>query len=244
MKRAQIIMPILVFLLIPSGQAKEISKFKKQITKVREKIKKNFFLYAGPSLAVTNLKTIDRSKNRPGLGLNSQVGYKSERFDFALTSFLFIHEFSDIHIEANSSDIRGRGKLRSFALATILKIKSPMFYKRPTTTSSKLYPWQGYFYAGPNFSLQTLLIRHPSIKGGNFTVGEKITYDSMGYVIGTGIMWPKLKQYVELTYSNLYGKNPTTVGGRANRVKIISEEKSDRKIHVQTFAVTLGWFIF
>jgi len=71
-----------------------------------------------------------------------------------------------------------------------------------------------------------------------------VTFESKGYLAGFGLEWPKKKQYVQLAYSVLWGKHPTTAGGSVRRIKIISVEKTNRMIRVQSVIVNWGFFVF
>ncbi len=176
-----------------------------------------------------------------GAGFNTQYGYRYNKWEFNFTSYIFLGSIDTIRVNANSSEIEGKGFYRRASFGPIAKYITDWKYKKN---------WRYYFFGGPIWSLQTVKFDEFQVISGTFKKDYKLTYKSKGFVIGLGIeeQLPYKEMhavFIEILYTYLKAYKISVVDATDfAEVETLSTERTGQRILDQVIMINMGLTIF
>lgn len=195
---------------------------------------------AAGSVGSTLLTSLQgEEETTPSIGFNLHFGYRWTTFELNLSSYVNMTYIHDHNFEINGSQVRGRGFFRSVAFGPMARV---------FLTGRPYKQWRPYLGFGPLLALQTIKIEKAQVTGGQYSIVNKLTYESAGGLISIGFeeFIPKLLRpsFIEFSYKYLRSYKRNEIGGTKKEVLEITEENDKRSISEHTLLVSLGVLIF
>jgi hypothetical protein len=210
-----------------------------EINKLKDKLE----LRAGVSFTNRKVKAdFDTEDDVQAPGFQTAIALRaSPRFEINVSSYVHLGKVNQLDFEFDGMRLQGDGSQTSAAFAPLLKfIPGNVVMKN----------WYPYYFAGPSWSLQSLKLKPFIDRQGVSRIDHKLTYESVGGVIGIGLeehlpfkeMHPV---FLELLFSYMHAYEVKLVDASDFiEVKTISDEERSSKINGTIFMVNMGMTFF
>lgn len=139
----------------------------------------DFALKAGVSLANSHLKYIDHAKDKAwGIGFNTNVGYRFEKLEFNLTSFVALGEMERLTYQIGNTRVQGEGSFNHASFGPTVRWYFDLKFKEK---------WNLYTAIGPVWSINTLKLEDFTVESGLFKKQYRYSYLSRGWMFSIGV---------------------------------------------------------
>ena len=184
----------------------------------------------------------DRSEGYWSGAWQTQVGYRFDKWEFAMTSYVQVGTIHNLQFQLNKDHISGDGKMNSILFGPLAKYYSDVTYKKS---------WHPYAGAGPLIAVQTLWPdRYVGANGEQYNNRYRLVYHGRGFAMAFGLEEKESAKeqhpvFCEFYYSYLQAYKVVTVEqGNFFQNEIISSEDLTQKVHQRIFMISVGATIF
>lgn len=140
--------------------------------------KNDFALKGGVSTGFNHVKVNKKNNNNAiGVGINTNFGYKFERWEFNLTSVIAFGEMEKLTYQIGNTRVQGDGSFIHVNYAPTAR------YYFDVKENGK---WKSYLSLGPVWSLNTFKLEDFTIESGTFKKEFRFSYSSRGWMIALG----------------------------------------------------------
>lgn len=199
-------------------------------------------LKGGLGLSQATIHAFDSSEDHmTGFGFNTQFGYRFEKWEVNLASYIYWGKIDDLRFHANNTSVVGSGAFRHVSFGPVFKY---LFEWQPIKS------WNFYMGAGPSWSMQTVRLQEFQTTTGTFSKDYKLTYISRGGMISFGIeeLLPFKEMhpvYLEILYSYKKSKDVSVVDASDfTEVRTISTEETKQDIRGSFIMINAGITLF
>ncbi|MFZ4714406.1 MAG: hypothetical protein ACOYL6_11860 [Bacteriovoracaceae bacterium] len=200
----------------------------------------DFALKMGVAYTYTRVSQVEITDALPlGFGLSSHVGYRWEKWEINMSSYLNFSKLKSMIVEANGSTIKGDGNFQSVTFG-------PTF--RYHIHEYAIKSGSPYVVGGVHTAVQTMNfgVNSVTVDGGNFNDNHKLTLEGYGFLTGIGLDQNKKEKhnyYMELIYVLNASRKTSEVAG-TTQVELIARENSHKRIFENTFFLCIGMTLF
>ena len=176
-----------------------------------------------------------------GIGFNTHVGYRWNRYELSFSSTIYFGKVEDLAFKVQNNKFQGSGKYQNVMIHPTVKYFIPW---------EPLNKWRIAIGVSPIFSQQTIRLNEyisaGPYKGDNF----KLTYDSVGWGVSLGFeehldskeMHPV---YVELSFHRLYSVKSYLVDTSDHKkTNILDSEDSENDVGAEALMISMGIILF
>lgn len=196
-------------------------------------------LAIGPSLTSTHTMNSQLQAPLPGFGGSFEIGLRIHRFDLSIGNLVSYSKIHRAQFEFRGSKINADGSLLSLSYGPWIR----WYTGQEVTKKSELS-----IMGGPIIGQHSLDLDFPSVQGGSYTPGHKLTAEGSGLVVGAGLEqypWDRgQQQYIHFIYKYLRTKRVTEVGGSSTEVELLHTEDHKGVINEHAFFIGFGGIVF
>ena len=184
----------------------------------------------------------DSSDNIVGFTVNSQVGYRWNRWEVNLASYVTFGKFSNIHfLVTDQLDAVATGPVRTINFIPLLK-----FFTNWLPIPNRNF----YLAAGPSVSQRTFWPREYHVEVGNLGEDYKINYLDYGGFAAIGIeeistFKEENPSYLEIIFGLTQSRKITVVDASNNKkVRVVHDDEAGPNIKTFVLMLNLGVTFF
>lgn len=199
-------------------------------------------LKGGLGITYNTIEAKNNSEDKfTGYGVSSQYGYRWVNWELNLSGFIFFGKIQNLEFQANGTNIRGSGVVRTVSIG-------PQFKYLSSYEMTK--GWYPYLSLGPSWGLKTIKLDNYTSTGGEFRKDHKLTYTSAGGIVSFGIeerltYKEEHPVYCEFLFGYNKAKKVSIVDtSNFREVETLSKESAENDIYDYLFMINFGMTIF
>lgn len=176
-----------------------------------------------------------------GGGLSTHVGYRFNKWEFNMSSYVNFAQIKEVRVQVNNSTIKGDGNFQSITFGPTSRY---YFVDQEAKLGTP------YILSGAHMVMQSMKfgVRDVKIDGGYFNHENKLTFEGYGLLTGLGMNKTKKKNkesyYFEVAYIANRSRKTSEVGGTNTQVRLIHSESAKIPIFEQTVFISVGLILF